>query len=226
MALTSSDADIRVLCSRDVVGISAKEDFFRYHNVSLELLYPPNATCLAVRTTIDHVTYYDLRIPKAKYAACGGKPLEVALDRRSDPGVRFNLPSLLRRKTCLTSPTRSASWPTPRPKGTSSGIRWSDWITNVSSRTSGEPACPSRLSPSRRKHVTNTGWGGVQIRSWRGGATPGFLSYQALTFLGGRTENPAWLRPLQDRVWVPVYPHAVTLLGDRDEPFPTLLRRR
>lgn len=77
MALTSPDADIKVLCSRDVVGISAKEDFFRYYNVSLELLYLPSATCLAVKTTINNATYYDLRIPKEKYAACGGKLLEV-----------------------------------------------------------------------------------------------------------------------------------------------------
>ncbi|TWW76306.1 hypothetical protein D4764_13G0009680 [Takifugu flavidus] len=73
------NADIKVLCSRHVVGISAKEDFFRYHNVSLELLYLPNATCLAARTTINNATYYDLRIPKAKYGACGGKPLEKNL---------------------------------------------------------------------------------------------------------------------------------------------------
>lgn len=54
-----------------------------YHNVSLELLYLPNATCLAVKTSINNMTYYDLRIPKEKYASCGGKPLEVELDRGS-----------------------------------------------------------------------------------------------------------------------------------------------
>lgn len=81
--LISSDADIKVLCSRDIVGIRAKEDFFAYHNVSLELLQLPNATCLTLKTTINNVTYYALRIPKERYVTCGGRPLEVELDKSS-----------------------------------------------------------------------------------------------------------------------------------------------
>lgn len=61
------------------MGIRAKEDFFAYHNVSLELLHPPNGTCLALKTTINNVTYYALRIPKERYVTCGGRPLEVEL---------------------------------------------------------------------------------------------------------------------------------------------------
>lgn len=76
-----SDADIKVLCSPNVLGIRAKEDFFKYHNVSLELLHLPNNTCRAVKTTVNNVTYYASRISKEKYLACGGRPLEVAQSR-------------------------------------------------------------------------------------------------------------------------------------------------
>lgn len=76
-----SDADIKVLCSPDVIGISAKEDFFLYYNVSLELLQLPNSTCRALKTTINNVTYYASRISKENYLTCGGRPLEVWLNR-------------------------------------------------------------------------------------------------------------------------------------------------
>lgn len=76
-ALFSSDADIQVLCSPSVLGIRAKEDFFIYHNVSLERLHLPNSTCRALKTIVKNVTYYASRISKENYLTCGGRPLEV-----------------------------------------------------------------------------------------------------------------------------------------------------
>lgn len=84
-ALFCSDADIKVLCSPAVIGIRAKEDFFMYHNVSLELLHLPNTTCRALKTTVNNVTYYTSRISKENYLTCGGRPLEVQLNKSTSP---------------------------------------------------------------------------------------------------------------------------------------------
>lgn len=67
------------MCSSDHIGIRAKEDFFRYHNVPLEALHLPNKSCAAQKTIIDNVTFYISRISKEEYLPCGGKPLEVQL---------------------------------------------------------------------------------------------------------------------------------------------------
>lgn len=52
-----------------------------YHNVSLELLHLPNSTCRALKTIINNETYYTSRISKENYLTCGGRPLEVQLNK-------------------------------------------------------------------------------------------------------------------------------------------------
>lgn len=71
------DADIKVMCSSDYIGIRVMEDFFSYHNVSLESLHLPNTSCRAQKTNINNVVYYTSRISKEEYSTCGGKALEV-----------------------------------------------------------------------------------------------------------------------------------------------------
>lgn len=68
------------MCSSDSIGIRAKEDFFKYHNVPLESLHLPNKSCRAQKTAINNVTYYVSRISKQEYLSCGGELLEVQLE--------------------------------------------------------------------------------------------------------------------------------------------------
>lgn len=68
------------MCGRDYMAIRVIEDFFKYHNVTLESLHLPNETCRAQREVIDGVPYYMSKTSKDEYVTCGGKPLKVKLD--------------------------------------------------------------------------------------------------------------------------------------------------
>ncbi|CAF91518.1 unnamed protein product [Tetraodon nigroviridis] len=117
------NADIKVLCSADVLGIRAKEDFFIYHNVSLEYLHQPNDTCRALKTTINNVTYYASRISKENYFTCGGRPLEknithitYSLSLVSQPQVYRNIirnPVIRLEYKCVFPYVRKVSLPFP-----------------------------------------------------------------------------------------------------------------
>lgn len=72
-----TDAGITVLCGSDYIGIRALEDFFKYHNVALESLHLPNASCRAEKTIVEGRVYYISRISKEEYIPCGGKRFEV-----------------------------------------------------------------------------------------------------------------------------------------------------
>uniref|UniRef100_A0A8D0CYB3 Zona pellucida glycoprotein d n=2 Tax=Sander lucioperca TaxID=283035 RepID=A0A8D0CYB3_SANLU len=91
-------ANIKVMCGRDHMAIRATEDFFKYHNVSLESLHFPNKSCRAQRKVVDGVPHYMSRISKDQYLTCGGKPLEknhthifYSLSLLSEPQVNGNI---------------------------------------------------------------------------------------------------------------------------------------
>lgn len=158
-----TDADIKVMCSSDYIGIRVMEDFFKYHNVPLESLHLPNKTCRAQKTSINGVTYYTSRISKDEYLTCGGEPLEVQLKHwaKNEPvkkGTHLSFvfcffSFLPRRKTLLTSHIPWACCRSLRLLETLSEIQSSSWIINVSLHTSGESACHSQSSPIPRKDV-------------------------------------------------------------------------
>ncbi|XP_035521220.1 zona pellucida glycoprotein d [Morone saxatilis] len=92
------NAQIKVMCGRNYIGIGALQDFFEYHNMPLESLHLPNKSCRAQRAVIDGVPFYVSRITKDEYLACGGKPLEknfthisYSLSLLSDPQVIGNI---------------------------------------------------------------------------------------------------------------------------------------
>ena len=62
------------------MSIRAIEDFFQYHNASLESLHLPNKSCIAQKEVIHGVTFYVSKVLKADYVACGGKSPMVRLE--------------------------------------------------------------------------------------------------------------------------------------------------
>ncbi|XP_051237938.1 zona pellucida glycoprotein d isoform X1 [Dicentrarchus labrax] len=92
------NAQIKVMCGRNYIGIGVLQDFFEYHNVPLESLHLPNKSCRAQRAVVNGVPFYVSRIARDKYLACGGKPLEknfthisYSLSLLSDPQVVGNI---------------------------------------------------------------------------------------------------------------------------------------
>nr|XP_057944144.1 zona pellucida glycoprotein d [Doryrhamphus excisus] len=70
------DAHMRVLCTKDFMGLRATEAFFLYYNAPVTSLHLPNPECGAAREVIDDVPYYMVKVTKDQYMNCGGKPLE------------------------------------------------------------------------------------------------------------------------------------------------------
>ncbi|XP_028441141.1 zona pellucida glycoprotein d isoform X3 [Perca flavescens] len=154
------NANIKVMCGRDHMAIRATEDFFKYHNVSLESLHFPNKSCRAQREVVDGVPHYMSRISKDQYRTCGGKPLEknhthifYSLSLLSEPRVNGNIvrdPLIKINFTCihpyvkrasLTFPVIPSSRPTAVPPPLNSETRCVDDQTvsffNVSAAQSG-----------------------------------------------------------------------------------------
>ncbi|XP_049928595.1 zona pellucida glycoprotein d [Epinephelus moara] len=117
------NAHIKVICSKDFIGIRVIEDFFRYHKVPLESLHLPNKSCRAQRKVINGVPYYLSKISKDKYVTCGGKPLEknfthisYSLSLLSDAHVTGNIirdPVIKMDFTCFYPYIRRVSLPFP-----------------------------------------------------------------------------------------------------------------
>ncbi|TDH09174.1 hypothetical protein EPR50_G00083800 [Perca flavescens] len=113
------NANIKVMCGRDHMAIRATEDFFKYHNVSLESLHFPNKSCRAQREVVDGVPHYMSRISKDQYRTCGGKPLEknhthifYSLSLLSEPRVNGNIvrdPLIKINFTCIHPYVKRAS---------------------------------------------------------------------------------------------------------------------
>lgn len=113
------NANIKVLCGRDYMAIRATEDFFKYHNVSLESLHFPNKSCRTQREVVHGVPHYVSRISKDQYLTCGGKPLEknnthifYSLSLLSEPRVNGNIvrdPLIKINFTCIHPYVKRAS---------------------------------------------------------------------------------------------------------------------
>lgn len=69
---------MNVLCGNNFITISIIEDFFKYYKVPVESLHLANRSCRAHKEVISDVPYYMVQTSKDRYAACGGKPLEVS----------------------------------------------------------------------------------------------------------------------------------------------------
>ncbi|XP_054476668.1 zona pellucida glycoprotein d isoform X2 [Anoplopoma fimbria] len=111
------NAHIKVICGKDFIGIRAKEDYFKYHNVPLESLHLPNRSCRAQREVIDGVPYFMSNISKDEYKTCGGRPLKknrisYSLSLQSDPQVTGNIirnPVIKLDYTCIYPSVRRIS---------------------------------------------------------------------------------------------------------------------
>ncbi|XP_061773033.1 zona pellucida glycoprotein d [Nerophis ophidion] len=119
----NKDAHLKVLCTKDYMGLSATEAFFLYYNAPVEALHLPNRECKAHREVIGNIPYFVVKVSKDQYMDCGGKPLEknfthviYTLSLQTEPRAAGNIirdPVIKLEFICIFPLVRTVSLPFP-----------------------------------------------------------------------------------------------------------------